>query len=261
MTHSPQGPAALPSPAFPAPLAALLAAVLVALAFFLAGPVHAQGQEPPEPELGMEEEAEERAEMAAAPVQRNFQPINYDATEDRENLWLLDLSNGERVAIRLMPSWAPNHVERIKTLTRQGFYDGVIFHRVIDGFMAQSGDPTGTGQGGSTYPDLEAEFNPMPHVRGTVAMARANEEDSANSQFFIVFYPRFSLDKRYTNFGRVIENIDAVDAIQRGEPPQNPTRILQASIAADNVPPPAPGSAPGLVDEEITADMLSGSLQ
>src|SRR5690606_25971594 len=137
-----------------------------------------------------------------------------------------------------MPSWAPNHVERIKTLARQGFYDGVIFHRVIDGFMAQTGDPTGTGQGGSQLPDLEEEFNPMPHLRGTVSMARAQSENSANSQFFIVFYPRFSLDRKYTNFGRVIDNMDAVDAIARGEPPANPTRILQASIAADNKPRP-----------------------
>src|SRR5690606_30654418 len=144
-----------------------------------------------------------------------------------------------------MPSWAPNHVERIKTLARQGFYDGVIFHRVIDGFMAQTGDPTGTGQGGSQLPDLEEEFNPMPHLRGTVAMARAQAENSANSQFFIVFYPRFSLDRRYTNFGRVIAGMDAVDAIERGEPPANPSYIVQASIAADGKPqklppPPAP---------------------
>src|SRR5690606_7102818 len=106
----------------------------------------------------MEEDA--TAQAAAAPI---YAPINYNIQEDRENILLLDLSTGQRVAIRLMPSWAPNHVERIKTLARQGFYDGVIFHRVIDGFMAQTGDPTGTGQGGSQLPDLEEEFNPMPH--------------------------------------------------------------------------------------------------
>jgi len=158
-----------------------------------------------------------------------------------------------------MPGWAPNHVERVKTLTRTGFYDGVIFHRVIDGFMAQGGDPTGTGQGGSAMPDLEEEFNPRPHIRGTVSMARATDENSANSQFFIVFYPRFSLDKRYTNFGRVISNMDGVDTITRGEPPANPTRILQASIASDNKPQlfPQP-EAP--VEEEITADLLSAPL-
>ena len=203
--------------------------------------------------------AQEDAEAAPKPT-RNFVMINYDVNEDLENIWVLDLSNGERVKIRLMPEWAPKHVERIKTLTRQGFYDGIIFHRVIDGFMAQGGDPTGTGQGGSELPDLEAEFNPMPHVRGTVSMARANEENSANSQFFIVFYPRFSLDKRYTNFGRVIENMAAVDKIARGEPPQNPTRIVQASIASDNKPRPVQPSAPAVMDEEVTADMLSAPI-
>ena len=202
------------------------------------------------------EELAETAEVAEAP--RVFQPINYNISEDRENILLLDLSNGERVAIRLMPSWAPSHVERVKTLARQGFYDGVIFHRVIEGFMAQTGDPTGTGQGGSQLPDIEEEFNSMPHIRGTVSMARAASEDSANSQFFIVFYPRFSLDNRYTNFGRVISNMAAVDAINRGEPPANPTRVLQASIASDNKP--VPVAAPPVVEEAITADMLSGSI-
>ncbi|RXZ66226.1 peptidylprolyl isomerase [Pelagerythrobacter rhizovicinus] len=203
----------------------------------------------------MEEDA--TAQAVATPV---YAPINYNVEEDRENILLLDLSTGQRVAIRLMPSWAPNHVERIKTLTRQGFYDGVIFHRVIDGFMAQTGDPTGTGQGGSQLPDLEEEFNPMPHLRGTVAMARAQSEDSANSQFFIVFYPRFSLDKRYTNFGRVIAGMDAVDAIERGEPPANPTRILQASIAADNKPQRMPQPQVPQT-QEITADMLSAPVE
>ena len=195
---------------------------------------------------------------AAQPV---YQPINYNLQEDPENVLLLDLSNGERIGIRLMPSWAPNHVERIKTLSRQGFYDGVIFHRVIEGFMAQTGDPTGTGQGGSELPDLAEEFNPMPHVRGTVSMARAASEDSANSQFFLVFYPRFSLDRKYTNFGRVISNMDAVDAINRGEPPANPTRILQASLASDNkpIPAPMPAAAPAVMEEEVTLDDLNAS--
>lgn len=189
-----------------------------------------------------------------------YAPIDYDPTVEPENVWVLDLSNGERVKIRLMPEWAPNHVERIKTLTRQGFYDGIIFHRVIDGFMAQGGDPTGTGQGGSDLPDLKAEFNPMPHIRGTLSMARANDEDSANSQFFIVFYPRFSLDKRYTNLGRVIENMAGVDAINRGEPPQNPTRIVQASLASDSKPRPVNPTAPAIADDEVTTDMLSAPL-
>jgi len=201
----------------------------------------------------VDKDDDEDEDAVAAP--RTYAPINYDVTADPENIWVLDLSNGQRVKIRLMPDWAPGHVERIKELTRRGFYNGVIFHRVIDGFMAQGGDPTGTGQGGSELPDLKAEFNPMPHVRGTVSMARATEEDSANSQFFIVFYPRFSLDKRYTNFGRVIENMEAVDAISRGEPPARPTLILQASLASDNLPPPPPPAPAN--DAPITADMLS----
>ena len=207
--------------------------------------------------------AAQEAEAPAAP--RVFAKVNFNAAEDRENVLLLDLSNGGRVAIRLMPDWAPSHVERVKTLTRQGFYDGVIFHRVIDGFMAQTGDPTGTGQGGSQLPDLEAEFNKVAHLRGTVSMARAQSEDSANSQFFIVFYPRFSLDNKYTNFGRVISGMDAADAIERGEPPANPTRILQASIASDNKPVPAPmpvavpeQNAPGF--DGVSVDDLNAPL-
>ena len=164
-------------------------------------------------------------------------PVDFDPSHDPDDILYLDLSNGQRVTIRLMPKWAPNTVERIKTLTRQGFYDGIIFHRVIDGFMAQTGDPTGTGTGGSDLPDLKEEFNAMPHVRGTVSMARANDPDSANSQFFIMFYPRFSLDKNYTNFGRVIANMAAVDAIQRGEPPTDPTYIVQASLGSQDKPP------------------------
>jgi peptidylprolyl isomerase len=175
-------------------------------------------------------------EAAPAPAAALPQ-VDFDLTHDLDNILFLDLSNGQRVAIRLMPQWAPETVERIKTLTRQGFYDGIIFHRVIDGFMAQTGDPTGTGQGGSDLPDLKAEFNTMPHVRGTVSMARAQDPNSANSQFFIVFYPHFTLDKNYTNFGRVISNMAAVDAIHRGEPPADPTYIVQASIASDHKPP------------------------
>jgi cyclophilin family peptidyl-prolyl cis-trans isomerase len=185
-------------------------------------------------------------EATAAPAAAIPFRANPDLTQDLENILFLDLSNGRRVAIRLVPEWAPSHVERIKTLTRAGFYDGVIFHRVIDGFMAQTGDPTGTGRGGSDLPDVPAEFNQFPHVRGSVSMARAADKDSANSQFFIIFYPRFSLDRNYTNFGRVISGMDAVDAIERGEPPANPTYVVQASIAADGKPqkfappPPAP---------------------
>ncbi len=184
--------------------------------------------------------------------------VDPDVTHQPENVLLLDLSDGGRVAIRLMPEWAPHHVERIKTLASQGFYNGQIFHRVIDGFMAQTGDPTGTGQGGSQLPDLTAEFNAMPHVRGTVSMARTNEPNSANSQFFIVFYPRFSLDRKYTNFGRVISGMQYVDAIQRGEPPQNPTKIVQASLASENKAPPPPAPVTPL-PTKITADQLTNS--
>lgn len=160
-----------------------------------------------------------------------------------ENTLNLDLSTGGRVVIQLRPDLAPKHVERVKALARKGFYNGIIFHRVIDGFMAQTGDPTGTGSGGSDLPDMAAEFNQLPHLRGVVSAARATDVNSANSQFFIMFVPRFSLDGEYTAFGRVVSGMQYVDTIERGEPPANPARILQASIGADNVPPPAPGQA------------------
>ena len=184
--------------------------------------------------------------------------IDADPGHDPENVLVLDLSNGGRVDIRLKPQWAPAHVERIKILAGQGFYNGSIFHRVIEGFMAQTGDPTGTGQGGSPLPDLKAEFNPVPHVRGTVSMARTNEPDTANSQFFIMFYPRFALDNKYTNFGRVISGMDMVDAIVRGEPPTNPTRIVQASLASENKSRPALVAAPAAVVAP-SVDQLNGS--
>jgi peptidylprolyl isomerase len=177
------------------------------------------------------------------------------AAPDLENMLVLDLSTGGRVTIQMYPAVAQAHVERIKTLTRQGFYNGVIFHRVIDGFMAQTGDPKGTGQGGSELPDLKAEFNRIPHLRGTVSMARTNDPDTANSQFFICFQPRFSLDNKYTVFGRVTSGMQFVDAIERGEPPLNPSKVLQASIAADNVPPPA--FAPSPAEAPITVDQLN----
>jgi peptidylprolyl isomerase len=174
---------------------------------------------------------------------------------DLENVLVLDLSTGGRVTIQMYPTDAPAHVERIKTLTRQGFYNGIVFHRVIDGFMAQTGDPTGTGQGGSELPDLKAEFNRIPHLRGTVSMARTNEPDTANSQFFICFQPRFNLDNKYTVFGRVTSGMQFVDAIERGEPPLNPSKVLQASIAADNVPPPVFSSTPA--EATISVDQLN----
>ena len=156
-----------------------------------------------------------------------------------ENTLNLDLSTGGRVAIQLRPDAAPAHVERIKTLVRQGFYNGLTFHRVIEGFMAQGGDPKGDGTGGSPLPDLKAEFNALPHVRGAVSAARAENVDSANSQFFVMLAPRLSIDGKYTVFGRVVSGMDYVDAIERGEPPANPSRIVRASIGSDNVPPPS----------------------
>ena len=159
--------------------------------------------------------------------------------KDPENTLLIETTKGP-VVIEMRPDLAPNHVEHIKKLAREGFYDGIVFHRVIDGFMAQTGDPTATGQGGSQLPDLKAEFNPTPHLRGTLSMARAQSEDSANSQFFIMLQPRFSLDRRYTVFGRVVSGMQYVDAIHKGEPPEVMSRMVQVSVAADNKPiPPA----------------------
>jgi len=171
------------------------------------------------------------------------------ATTDTENLWLLDLSTGGRVTIWLRPDVAPKMVERIKELTRRKFYDGLPFHRVIDGFMAQGGDPKGDGTGGSDLPDLPKEFNYLPHGRGTVAAARAESEDSANSQFFIMFMPRLGLDQKYTVFGKVLAGMQYVDAIPRGEPPAEPAKVLHAYIAADNPPAYAPPPPPAPVQE------------
>jgi peptidylprolyl isomerase len=178
-----------------------------------------------------------------------------EVAADPANKWTLDLSTGGRVVIQLRPDIAPAHVERIKTLTQRGFYNGLIFHRVIRGFMAQTGDPTGTGQGGSELPDLKAEFNAFPHLRGTVAMARSTEEDSANSQFFIMFTPRFGLDHKYTVFGRVVEGMAAVDGVADGEPPAQATKIVRASLGAPFVAPVqavAPAPAPAAPAAEVT---------
>ncbi len=167
--------------------------------------------------------------------------------KDPENTLLLQLKSGT-VVIELRPDLAPNHVARIKDLTRKGFYDGVVFHRVIDGFMAQTGDPTGTGTGGSDLPDLKAEFNSAKHVRGTLSMARTNNPDSANSQFFICFKPQPSLDGEYTVFGQVIEGMDFVDAIKKGAAARNgevskPDKIISMRVAADVKEETAPKAA------------------
>ena len=146
------------------------------------------------------------------------------------NKLTLELSNGGTVVILLRPDLAPNHVARVQTLVRRGFYNGLIFHRVVPGFMAQGGDPTGTGEGGSDLPDLKAEFTTVPFLRGTVGAARTQEPDTANSQFFIMFVPNSDLDGNYTVFGRVISGMDAVDKIAPGEPPLEPTKIVRAKL-------------------------------
>jgi cyclophilin family peptidyl-prolyl cis-trans isomerase len=151
---------------------------------------------------------------------------------DPENTLVLETTKG-RVVIALRPDLAPGHVERIKTLARKGFYDGVAFHRVIEGFMAQTGCPHGTGTGGSDLPDLKAEFNSEPHVRGVCSMARAQSPNSANSQFFICFDDARFLDKQYTAWGKVVEGMENVDKIKRGEPVRDPDRIVSMKIGAD----------------------------
>ncbi|UZK67607.1 peptidylprolyl isomerase [Sphingomonas sp. M1-B02] len=228
-----------------------VAALAAVAAIFIAVPAAAQGGPPPpkpviDPLEGVGVEGTTRV------------PIVVPA--DPENTWVLDLSTGGRVSIRLRPDAAPKMVEQIKTLTRRKFYDGVTFHRVIDApeSMAQGGDPTGTGGGESDLPDVPAEFNNLPHARGAVSAARTQDPNSANSQFFIMFGPRLGFDHDYTVFGRVIYGMEWVDKIERGEPPANPTRVLRAYIASDNPPPyqaaPAP-AAPALPPGETKATL------
>jgi peptidylprolyl isomerase len=201
---------------------------------------------------------------AAAPAELSINPPAAIAADPNNHLHL-QLSNGGTVTIQLRPDAAPNAVQRIQTLASQGFYNGTPFHRVIPGFMAQGGDPTGTGGGGSKLPNLKAEFNSLPHLRGTVAMARADDPDSANSQFYIMYAPNISLDGKYTVVGRVTSGMAAVDGIAQGEPPQNPTKIVNAWIgdgpapalpaAAAPVPPTpsAPDAAPAAPAQESDA--------
>jgi peptidylprolyl isomerase len=151
--------------------------------------------------------------------------------KDPENTLLMEMTHGQ-VIIEMLPDVAPGHVTRIKELVRQGFYDGIVFHRVIDGFMAQTGDPTGTGMGGSGQ-KLKAEFSSVPHDRGVVSMARANDPDSGDSQFFICFDDATFLDGKYTAWGRVIAGMENVDKIKRGEPVTDPDKIETLRVAAD----------------------------
>ncbi|MGI9524739.1 MAG: peptidylprolyl isomerase [Hyphomicrobiaceae bacterium] len=152
---------------------------------------------------------------------------------DPENTLILETTQGS-VIIELRPDLAPNHVERLKMLARENFYDGVAFHRVIDGFMAQTGCPHGTGTGGSNHSNLEAEFNSEPHVRGVCSMARAASPNSANSQFFICFADARFLDNQYTAWGRVVEGMENVDKIKRGEPVSEPDRIVSMRVGTDH---------------------------
>jgi peptidylprolyl isomerase len=256
--------------------------ILTAMAFGLAAAAIAQDAPPapaPNPEQSQPAppvetpaptpvEAPSAAPAAAEETPATAVPAVPAMTADQyvgnpEYMLNIDLSTGGRVVIQLYPNVAPNHVERLKQLARAGFYDGIKFHRVIDGFMAQTGDPTASGQGGSQLPDLKAEFNVTPHLRGTLSMARAENEDSANSQFFIMLQPRFALDRRYTAFGRVISGMQYVDAIHKGEPPEVMSRMVQVSVAADNkpIPPasmlteavPAPVAAPAVTVDELNA--------
>ena len=151
---------------------------------------------------------------------------------DLENTLHVQLEKG-LVVIELLDKLAPGHVARIKELAREKFYDGVVFHRVIEGFMAQGGDPTGTGMGGSKKPDLKAEFSKEPHVKGVCSMARSSNPNSANSQFFICFGDARFLDNQYTVWGRVTDGMEFVDKLKRGEPPKNPDKIVTMRVAAD----------------------------
>jgi cyclophilin family peptidyl-prolyl cis-trans isomerase len=174
----------------------------------------------------------------AAPVEPSL-AAPADVAANPANKLTLDLSNGGTVVIQMRPDLAPRHVQRVQTLVRQGFYNGLTFHRVIPGFMAQGGDPKGDGSGGSSLPDLKAEFTQIPFLRGTVAAARLGDKpDSSNSQFFIMFVPNPSMIGDYSAWGRVISGMDAVDAIAPGEPPAQPTKIVRAYLG-DMAAPPA----------------------
>lgn len=256
--------------------------ILTAMAFGLAASAVAQDAPPAPAPTPEQSQPAPPAETPTPPVEAPAAPAAAESTpaasapaapamtfdqfvNNPEYMLNLDLSTGGRVVVQLYPNVAPNHVERLKQLARSGFYDGIKFHRVIEGFMAQTGDPTATGQGGSQLPDLKAEFNAVPHLRGTLSMARAQDDDSANSQFFIMLQPRFSLDRRYTAFGRVVSGMQYVDAIQMGEPPAVMSRMVQVSVAADNKPiPPASmltEAQPAPAAAEISADQLNAPIR
>ncbi len=171
--------------------------------------------------------------IVATPVLETMMSEAADAATDLDNTVYLDLESG-RVTIQLLPDIAPLHVARVKQLCRDKFYDGTPFHRVIEGFMAQGGDPTGTGTGGSKYPNIPAEFSKVrKFLRGTVGAARSQSPDSANSQFYIMFAPAPFLDGQYTIWGQVTSGMELVDKIKRGEPVRNPDRIVHMQVASD----------------------------
>ena len=221
----------------------MVIAAATAAAALLAVPAMAQATGPQglaEPKALPKKIADQALATAKAQQELKTPPVT------PENTINFALSSGGVVSIELRPDKAPLAVARLKTLAGQHFYDGLAFHRVIDGFMAQGGDPKGTGEGGSSLPDLKAEFTDLPHVRGAMAMARASGEDSANSQFYIVLSPSLSLDTHYTVVGRVFQGMTYVDKLEKGEPPANPSRILRAYIGA------APATAL-LAPQEIAA--------
>ncbi len=188
------------------------------------------------------------AEAQSAPAQKISLNPPAEIAADPANRLNFELSNGGTVVVLLRPDVAPNHVRRIQQLASSGFYNGTVFHRVIPGFMAQGGDPTGTGQGDSPLPDLAPEFNDLPHLRGVLSMARTDDPNSANSQFFIMLAPTFKLDHDYTGFGRVVSGMQFVDAIAPGEPPPQPTKIVRAWLDAVPAAVAAAPSAPAAVE-------------
>ena len=171
--------------------------------------------------------------LAGAIIAMTATATGASGAPDPENSLVIDLSTGGKVVIELFPDVAPKHVARVKQLARDGFYDGIVFHRVIPGFMAQTGDPTGTGSGGSGRGNIMAEFNKKPFVRGTVGAARTMNPNSADSQFFICFAPAPHLNGQYTVWGQVIEGMDAVDKVAVGEPPANPTKMVKVRVGSD----------------------------
>ena len=194
--------------------------------------------------------------IAAKPAQPPaIAPLNLAAppevAADPANRLNIELSTGGTVVVQLRPDLAPNHVRRIQTLASTGFYNGTTFHRVIPGFMAQGGDPTGTGSGDSPLPNLQAEFNVLPHLRGVTSMARGEDLNSGNSQFFIMLAPTFALDHKYTGFGRVVSGMQFVDAIAPGEPPAQPTKIVRAWL--DGPAPAEVAAAPVPIQPQVEA--------